>query len=332
MMKTAIAVEPEIASMDRLAGLGTDILVGAAGEQARMPVPPLATSPSLFADYVELTKPRIAVMALFTVAVGYILAAGASAQFLVLFHTLVGAGLVAAGGSALNQWLERRIDARMYRTMKRPVPAGRIGAAAAVAFGTGLSIVGLIYLAATLPYPAAVAAALTLVSYAFIYTPLKTVTVWNTVIGAVPGALPPVIGWCAARGWHGLPGAFGLFLVIFLWQLPHFLAIAWMYRDDYARGGLRMLPIADPSGSRTAWVMVVTCCALIPMGLLSVGLGLAGPLSVVGCALLGLLFLREAVRFDRTRSDRQARRVLRASLLYLPGALGLLLVDGFLFR
>jgi protoheme IX farnesyltransferase len=320
MMKTAIAVDPEVAPLERFSGL------------AREEIAPAVVAPSRFADYLELTKPRIAVMALFTVAIGYLLAAGTETHVAVLMHTLLGAGLVAAGGSALNQWLERRIDSRMYRTMKRPLPAGRLSPLEAFAFGAGLSVVGIGYLFATVPYPSGIAAAVTLVSYVLIYTPLKTVTVWNTVIGAMPGALPPVIGWCAARGWDGLPGAFGLFLIIFLWQLPHFLAIAWMYRDDYARGGLRMLPIDDPSGNRTAWVMVVTCSALIPVGLLSVGLHVAGPFAAVGCAILGLLFLREAVRFDRTRSDRQARRVLRASLLYLPGALGLLLMDGFLFR
>jgi len=319
MRKTIIAVEPEVAPLVGFEGL------------ARDEIAPAVAVPSRVADYLELTKPRIAVMALFTVGVGYVLAAGAATHVLVLFHTLLGAGLVAAGGSALNQWLERRIDSKMYRTMKRPLPAGRISSAEAFLYGAGLSVAGLVYLFAMVPYPAGVAAAVTLVSYVLIYTPLKTVTVWNTVIGAVPGALPPVIGWCAARGWDGTGGALGLLLVLFLWQIPHFLAIAWMYRDDYARGGLRMLPITDPSGSRTAWVMVVTCCALIPIGLLSVGLHVAGPFAAIGCAILGLLFLREAVRFDRTRSDRQARRVLRASLLYLPGALGLLLVDAFLF-
>ncbi|HEY3789318.1 MAG TPA: heme o synthase [Urbifossiella sp.] len=316
MMKSAIAMEPEVMSLP----LPSRVRHRAVAE------------PSRLADYLELTKPRIAVMALFTVAVGYILAAGPAARFAVMVHVLFGAGMVAAGGSALNQWLERRIDARMFRTRKRPLPAGRIYSAEAFVFGVGLSVLGLFYLFVVAPYPAGVAAAATLVSYVLIYTPSKMMTVWNTVIGAVPGALPPVIGWCAARGWEGLPGAFGLFAIIFIWQIPHFLAIAWMYRDDYARGGLRMLPITDPTGSRTAWVMVVTCCALIPVGLLAVGLHVAGPFAAVGCALFGLLFLREAVRFDRTRTDRQARRVLRASLLYLPAVLGLLLVDGFLFR
>jgi protoheme IX farnesyltransferase len=322
MMKAA-TIEAEVAPLQAFAGTHHEESTVAARAEA---------APSRAADYLELTKPRIAVMALFTVAIGYLLGAGGAVVPAVLFHTLLGAGLVAAGGSALNQWLERRIDARMYRTMKRPLPAGRITPAEAFVFGFGLCVLGVVYLFLTVPYPAAVVAAATGFSYVLVYTPLKTVTVWNTVIGAVPGALPPVIGWCAARGWDGMPAAAALFAVIFLWQLPHFLAIAWMYRDDYARGGLRMLPITDPSGGRTAWVMVVTCCALIPIGLAAVGVGISGPFSVVGCAAFGLLFLREAVRFDRTRTDRQARRVLRASLLYLPAALGMLLLDSLLPR
>lgn len=291
-----------------------------------------ASDPSRMADYLELTKPRIAVMALFTVAIGYLIGAGTAIEPILLLHTLLGAGLVAAGGSALNQWLERDIDSRMLRTLKRPLPAGRLGTAEAFTFGMALSAIGLFYLFLMVSFAAGLVAAATLVSYVVIYTPLKTATVWNTVVGAVPGALPPVIGWAAARGWEGLPGAAVLFLIIFIWQIPHFLAIAWMYRVDYARGGLRMLPITDPTGSRTAWVMVLTCAALIPAGLFARGLGVAGPLSIVGCALFGLLFLREAVRFDRTRSDRQARRVLRASLLYLPAALGMILLDNMLPR
>jgi protoheme IX farnesyltransferase len=299
---------------------------------ARYPIPDSAAAgPSRAADYLELTKPKIAVMALFTVAVGYLLGAGAAASATALLHVLVGAGLVAAGGSALNQWLERDIDGRMFRTLRRPLPAGRLSAAEALVFGVGLGAAGLAYLLLTVPYPAAVAAAVTFASYVFVYTPLKTVTVWNTVVGAVPGALPPVIGWSAARGWDGLPAAFALFLVIFVWQLPHFLAIAWMYRDDYARGGLRMLPHIDPSGGKTAAVMVATCAALVPLGLVCLLLGVGGWPSVAGCAVLGGLFLREAVRFARLRADRQARTVLRASLLYLPGALGLLLLDGLVF-
>ena len=317
MMKTAATAEVEVSPVESFT---PSVAVEAA----------VVATPSKFADYLELTKPRIAVMALFTVAIGYLLAAGGDVRAVVLLHTLVGAGLVAAGGSALNQWLERRIDARMHRTMKRPLPAGRLSPAEALAFGVGLSVVGLAYLVLTTPPAAVVAAAVTLVSYVAIYTPLKTVTVWNTLVGAVPGALPPVIGWCAARGWEDAAGATGLFLILFLWQVPHFLAIAWMYRADYARGGLRMLPITDPSGGRTAWTMALTCVVLIPASLLPVVLGGAGAVYAAAAVGFGLLFLRPAVRFGRTRTDRQARLVLRASLLYLPGVLGVLLLDALL--
>lgn len=314
-MRKAAVVEAEVAPLDPFAGPAEEVV----------PV-----VPSRFADYLELTKPRIAVMALFTVAIGYLVGAGSAASPVALFHVLLGSGLVAAGGSALNQWLERRIDAKMFRTLKRPLPAGRLSAREALAFGLVLGVVGLAYLFAVLPAAAGVAAAVTFVSYVWVYTPLKTVTVWNTVVGAVPGALPPVIGWAAACGWEKPGGAFALFWVIFVWQLPHFYAIAWMYRDDYARGGLRMLPHVDPTGSKTAWAMVLTCVALVPVGWVSMAFGVAGWPSVVGCAVLGMLFLREAVEFARRRTDRQARRVLRASLLYLPGALGLVLLDNLI--
>jgi protoheme IX farnesyltransferase len=271
-------------------------------------------------------------MALFTVAAGYWLGAGPDSATKVLLHTLVGAGLVAAGGSALNQLFERRTDARMRRTANRPLPAGRVSPEQAAVFGAVLSGVGLAYLMATVSLAATVAAAVTLVSYALIYTPLKTVTEWNTVVGAVPGALPPVIGWCAARGWEGVGGATTLFLLLFIWQLPHFLAIAWMYRSDYAGAGLKMLPGTDATGRRTAIVMVTTAGALIPVGFLAMWVGLAGWLYVAGATLLGVYFLRKTLDFARDRSDRQARRVLRASLLYLPGVFALLLLDSLLAR
>lgn len=296
---------------------------------------PRAHAPTRFADYLELTKPRIAVMALFTVAAGYLLGAGAEWEFRTLFCTLLGSGLVAAGGSALNQLIERRIDARMKRTMKRPLPAGRISPEEAAMFGGLLAGAGLAFLASAVPAPATVAAALTFVLYAFVYTPLKTATAWNTVVGAVPGALPPVIGWYAARGWDGWSGWEGaavVFGILFLWQIPHFLAIAWMYRRDYADGGLKMLPGCDPTGRRTAVVMVVTAAALIPLGFLAAPAGLGGWLFAVGSTLFGLQFLRRAVQFANDRTDRKARRVLHASLFYLPGVFALLMLDAFLLK
>lgn len=281
---------------------------------------------SRLADYLELTKPRIAVMALFTVAAGYLLGAGAAADGRVLFHALVGAGLVAAGGAALNQLFERRLDARMRRTANRPLPAGRISAEEAAAFGAGMAGAGLAYLLATVPTAALVAALATVVTYVLVYTPLKTVTAWNTMVGAIPGALPPVIGWCAARGWEGTGTAALLFAVLFLWQLPHFMAIAWMYRDDYAAAGLRMVPHRDPTGRRTAGVMIATAAALLPVGVLA-GLVVGGWLAAAGAAVAGVYFLARSLEFGRCRTDRAARRVLRASIIYLPCVFALLLLD-----
>lgn len=296
---------------------------------------PKAHAPSRLADYVELTKPKIAVMALFTVGAGYLLAAGGNAEWRTLLHTLIGAGLVAAGGSALNQLFERRIDAKMRRTRKRPLPSGRLTPEEVAAVGAGLAGAGLAYLAATAGAAATVAAALTFIAYAFVYTPMKTWTVWNTVVGAVPGALPPVIGWYAAQGWSGGPeweGAAALFAILFLWQLPHFLAIAWMYRADYAAGGLKMLPGSDPTGKLTAFAMVVTAAALLPLAVLVPLAGLGGWLFGVGAVLFALSFLRRTVEFALDRTDRKARRVLLSSLFYLPGVFALLMIDVLLVR
>ena len=284
------------------------------------------------ADYAELTKPRIATMALFTVAAGYFLGAGENADLRTLIHTLIGAGLVAAGGSAFNHLLERRIDARMRRTTNRPLPSGRLSPEQAAAFGATLSGAGLAYLLATVPAASFIAALITITAYVVIYTPLKTKTEWNTLIGAVPGALPPVIGWCAARGWNGWEGAAALFAILFIWQIPHFLAIAWMYRDDYAGAGFRMLPGSDPTGKRTATVMILTTALLIPVGYLVHIAGIGGWASVLGSALAGVYFFRSAIRFAQARTDRKAKSVLRASLLYLPVVFGLMLAEAFLVK
>jgi heme o synthase len=282
-------------------------------------------------DYLELTKPRIAVMALFTVAAGYLLGAAAAAEARVLFHALVGAALVAGGGAALNQLIERRIDARMRRTANRPLPAGRVSPEETAAFGAALTGAGLAYLLATLPTSAFVAAGVTVITYVLVYTPLKSVTAWNTVVGAVPGALPPVIGWCAARGWDGAATAALLFAVLFLWQLPHFMAIAWMYREDYAAAGLRMVPCADPTGRLTGAVMIATAAALVPAGV-AAGLVLGGWLAAVGAGLVGGYFLFRAIQFGLSRTDRAARHVLRASIIHLPCVFALLLLDALVLR
>ncbi len=286
-----------------------------------------ALSHSRLADYVALTKPRVAVLVLFTVAAGVVLAGGRDFSLLVLLHTVLGTALVAAGASALNQWYERDSDALMRRTEKRPLPSGRLQALEVLTFGLILGAGGILYLALTLSHVlSALIAAITFVLYVAVYTPLKRRTPLNTLIGAVPGALPPLIGWCAVRGeWTHEAGV--LFLILFLWQIPHFLAIAWMYQAEYARAGLLMLPGVDQDGRRTSQNMVLYCLVLLAVSLQPVWYGEAGLLYLGGAALLGLAFLATALGFWRWRTYCQARRVMRASLVYLPGLLALLLLD-----
>ena len=292
-----------------------------------VPITPALTQ--RLADYVELTKPRIAVMVLITVAAGYLMAAGTDARLLPLLHTLIGTGLVAAGASAWNMWLERSTDARMRRTADRPLPAGRLHHLEVVVFGTALAVTGVNYLYHALPSPAAaLVAALTFVTYVAVYTPLKPVTVFNTHIGAIPGALPPVIGWCAAAGTIRWDAA-ALFLILLFWQLPHFMAIAWMYRHDYARAGHRMIPAIDPTGTKTSRSMIAWCVVLMAASLMPLARGQMDWVYLVGALVLGAYFLRSTFRFRADRTEQQARRVLRASILYLPAMMGLLLVHSF---
>jgi protoheme IX farnesyltransferase len=278
------------------------------------------------ADYLELFKPRIAVMALATVAAGVWLAADSAPSWMILCHTLFGSALVAAGSSALNQFLERDTDALMRRTENRPLPAGRLSPLEVLCAGTCLGAGGVLYLAATLKSPlAAGIAALTFVSYVFVYTPLKRVTSLNTLIGAIPGALPPVIGWAAVRGTLNAE-IVAVFTIMFLWQVPHFLAIAWIYREDYGRAGMCMLPVIDGDGAMSGRQMVGYCLALIPVSLLPVLVGRAGTVYTIGAIILGSGFLATALLFMRGRTMSQARGVLRASLIYLPVIFALLLL------
>jgi protoheme IX farnesyltransferase len=280
-----------------------------------------------WADFAELTKPRIAVMVLFTVAAGAWLSSPGNVDWARLLHTLFGTALVACGASALNQLLERHSDGLMLRTENRPLPSGRLQPLEVLWFGLSLSLGGLLYLALTLRDPLPVLVVwVTLTSYVLIYTPLKRYSVWNTVVGAVPGALPPVIGWTAMGGTLGAEVLL-LFGVLFLWQLPHFYAIAWIYRDDYSRAGLRMFPVVDARGGRTAWQMVFFS-ALLLIASLAPGLARqAGPVYLLGAASLGLFFWLATLGFLRHRSVAEARRVMRASLVYLPLLLVLLVVD-----
>jgi protoheme IX farnesyltransferase len=297
--------------------------------------PILETSPALdlvaaglskVAAYLSLTKPRIVVMVLITVGVGFLLGARGSAHPATLSLTLVGTALVAGSASALNQWMERARDARMRRTAKRALPTGRVSAPGAAWFGVGIGIVGTVVLLLGANFLAAFVAVTTLLLYVLVYTPLKPRTTLNTAVGAIPGALPPVIGWAAATGTLGIE-PLALFLIVFLWQFPHFLAIAWIYRDDYARGGLKMLPGIDPQGTLTARQATVYALALIPAGLLPAIVGLAGGFYFVGALFLGALYLSAAARFWACVSEATARRLLRMSFVYLPAVLLLLLLN-----
>ena len=278
------------------------------------------------ADLVELTKPRIVALVLVTVATGYFLAAGDSASPWVLVHALIGTALVAGGTSALNQVLERDVDALMWRTMGRPIPSGRVGAGEAAVVAWALALAGLAYLAIAVNVPTAAIAAATLVSYVFVYTPLKRRTSLATLVGAVPGALPIVGGWAAAGGVAGLE-VWVLFWIVFLWQLPHFLALSWLYREDYERAALRMLSVGDEDGRTTFRNAAVYAGALFPVSMAPPSLGMSGAVYFAGAALLSGWFLAVALHACRARSTAAARRLFTTSLVYLPAILLLLLLD-----
>ena len=277
-------------------------------------------------DFLTLTKPRVVVMILVTTFVGYYLGSTGVPDYLRLVHTLVGIALAAGGTLALNQFLERDVDARMQRTRSRPLPDGRLQPAEALVFGIVTTLTGLAYLALTVGYLGALVSALTAVLYLFAYTPLKRVTPLCMVLGAIPGALPPVTGWVAARGEFGV-GAGVLFSILFLWQLPHTLAIARLYREDYARAGIRVLPVVDPQGASTERQIVAGCLALHAVGLLPTLVGLAGPIYFFGALALGGVFLACGMAQAVAPSAVAARRLVLASVLYLPILLALMALD-----
>jgi protoheme IX farnesyltransferase len=278
------------------------------------------------ADYLALTKPRVVALVLVTTAVGYYLGSAGEQPGSVLFQALVGTALAAAGTMALNQYMERDLDGRMHRTRLRPLPDGRLLPLEALILGLTLLGVGLAWLYATVNVPAAAVTAAIALSYLLLYTPLKPVTSLCSLVGAVPGALPPVAGWAAARGEIG-PEAWVLFAIMYLWQIPHTLAIGRMYRDDYARAGIRVLPVIDADGSSTAFHAMLNCLALLPVALLPTLVGMAGTIYFATALLLGLCFLWAAVGLARTRSLGDARRLLLVSLVYLPVVLGTMALD-----
>ena len=277
-------------------------------------------------DLMALTKPRVLAMVLVTTLVGYDVGLTGSADYLRMIHLLIGTLLAAGGTLALNQYSERDIDAWMDRTRARPLPAGRLQPLEALLFGVALTLLGTAYLAALVGALVALVTAATAILYLFAYTPLKQRTALCTLVGAVPGALPPVAGWAAARGDVTL-GAWVLFGVLFLWQLPHTLSIARLYRDDYARAGVRVLPVIDPDGASTERQIVLACVGLVTVSLLPTVIGWTGPIYLAGALALGLAFAAVGIVQALSPSARAARRVLLASLLYLPLLLGLLAFD-----
>lgn len=276
--------------------------------------------------FVELAKPNITLMVVLTTAVGFVLASPARVEWLLLLNTIVGTALVASGASAFNMIVEREVDARMRRTARRPLPSGRLAPMPALVFASAISLAGVGYLAFTVNGLTAILGAVTLVGYVAVYTPMKRVSSLATIVGAVPGAIPPMMGVTAALGYADSV-AWSLFGILFLWQMPHFLAIAWLYRSDYERGGFPMLSVIDPDGRRTARQMVLYAAALVPVSLLPSALGTVGMIYAAGALAAGVVFLAYCWAFAFGVSLKAARKVLLVSVMYLPVVLGLLVLD-----
>jgi protoheme IX farnesyltransferase len=277
-------------------------------------------------DYLALAKPRVVVMILAVTMAGFYMGTAGTPDWADLLHLLVGMALCAGGTLALNQYMEREEDALMQRTQSRPLPEGRVQPLPALCFGVGMTVGGLVYLTVLVHALAGLVTAMTACSYLFWYTPLKLRTSLCSVIGAIPGALPPVTGWVAAQGAFG-GEVWVLFAILYLWQLPHSLAIAWLYREDYARAGFRLLPVVHPDGRSTGRQIVTNCLALLAVGLLPTLVGLTGPGYFVAAFILGVVFLGYGIHMALTRTAEAARRLLYASLVYLPLVYLLMVVD-----
>src|ERR1700691_6178091 len=281
-------------------------------------------------DYIALTKPRITWLILMSTGVGYFFGLKrtwtGTADWFLLLHTLIGTGLIASGTAALNQWSERDADTLMRRTSGRPLPTGKMTAQNALLFGIVLAVLGFAELALGVNILSALLGTFTLGSYLFIYPPLKQRSHLSTVIGALPGAMPPLMGYAASHG-SLTPEAWTLFAILFIWQFPHFLAIAWMYREGYARAGIRMLPVVEPDGMSTGRQIILYASTLIPVSLFPVLLGMTGKIYLVGALLLGGWFLYTGVRVAFDLTNGRARQVLLASIIYLPVIYGLMIFD-----
>lgn len=277
-------------------------------------------------DYIDLTKPRITWLILMSTAVGYYFGRTGAWSLWTLANTTIGTGLIASGTAALNQWYERDADRNMRRTKMRPLAAGRLSPRKALWFGIALAVVGGLELGCAVNWLSSLLCISTLLLYLFLYTPLKQKTWWSTTVGAIPGAMPPLIGYAAAAD-QLTAQAWVLYAILFLWQFPHFYAIAWMYRDDYARAGIQMLPVIEPDGESTARQILLYSLLLIPISILPKWMGMTGTLYTVGAIGLGLFFLYSGVRVSLDRTNARARRVLLSSVVYLPVLYSLMVID-----
>lgn len=285
-----------------------------------------AVRTATWADYVEITKPRITLLVVLTAAVGYFMGSRGGISLLGLLHTMIGTGLVSSGAGILNQVIERESDAKMFRTARRAIPAGRISPENGLLMGTVMGLGGTAYFALFTNLTTALLAAVTLATYVFVYTPLKKKTTLNTLIGAVPGALPPVGGWAAACG--TVPReAWTLFLIVFLWQVPHFLALAWMLREDYKRGGFKMLTTVDPKGRSTGLHIALSALALIPVALSPTLFGMTGSVYFFGALGLGLVYAGFGLWMARNPLAARAKWLFLISIVYLPALLATMMLD-----
>jgi protoheme IX farnesyltransferase len=284
--------------------------------------------PSRSMSYVVLTKPDVSFLVVLTTLAGYALGSVGPLDRMRMAQTVIGTTLVAAGTSALNHYLERDTDARMRRTASRPLPTGAIAPAEALCFGVGLAVIGSLELLLATNWLAAALAVLTSLMYLGIYTPLKRHTTAATLIGGIPGALPPVIGWVAARASLGA-GAYVLFAILFLWQVPHFHSISWVYREDYARAGIRMLPVIDRSGAATFGQIVFCAIALIPVSLLASVTGIAGVTYYFSALVVGLLLVKVCLWASARKTNVRAKWLMHATVVHLPLLLGLMVFDKF---
>lgn len=278
-------------------------------------------------SYIELTKPRITWLILMSTGIGYYFGIrGGAWTWLSLLHTIIGTALIASGTAALNQWYEAEADARMNRTRERPIPSGRLTRRQALVFGIALSVIGFAELVYGVNPLTGLLGLFTLATYLLLYTPLKSKSWHSTTVGSIPGAMPPLIGYAAAAGTLTAE-AWALYAILFVWQFPHFYSIAWMYREDYGRAGIRMLPVVEPDGASTARHILAFLVLLFPVSLIPTMLSMTGKLYLAGAVLMGAYFLSAGVRVAREKTLLNARKVLLASVVYLPVLYGLMVVD-----